>query len=89
MGDCFWQEGPTGLEAVENLIRKTAYIVPKKSDTWSVYYVLFSADGWTEEAQSKAETVMKEIGRRRRWQPFGIRLLDLKEIDNDLVRWSL
>ncbi len=89
LGDCFWQEGPAGLEAVENLIRKTSQIVPKKSDSWSIYYVIFSAGGWTKEAKSRAEEVMKEASRRRRWQPVGIRLIDLKEVDSDLVRWSL
>ncbi len=89
IGDCYWSEEQAGLDKVEELIRKTTHIVPKKSDSWSIYYVLFSANGWTQEAINKSEKLMKEVGRRRRWRPIGIRLLDLKEVDSDLVRWSL
>ena len=89
IGDCFWRQTPVGLDRVEELIRKTTHIVPKKGDAWSIYYVLFSASGWTDEARNKSEKLMKEVGRRRRWQPAGIRLLSLKEVDSDLVRWSL
>lgn len=89
LGDCFWRERPAGSDEVVDLLRKTVHIVPKKSDSWRVYYAIFSASGWTQAAKENAERAMKEIGRRRRWKPAGIRLLSLKEVDNDLVRWSL
>jgi AAA+ ATPase superfamily predicted ATPase len=90
LGDCFWTEEPLGVAAVEELVQKTATIVPKTDQVWSVYYVVFSAKGWTQEARQRAEEAIAEgqPGRRKRWQPVGIRLIDLEELDADLIRWS-
>lgn len=90
LGDCFWTEEPLGIAAVEELVQKTATIVPKSEQMWSVYYVVFSARGWTKEAQRQAEKAIVEgqPGRRKRWQPVGVRLIDLEELDADLIRWS-
>ncbi len=89
LGDCYWQEGPVGLEAIEEIIKKTPNIVPKRKEGWSVYYVLFSARGWTEEAKAKAAQLVDDVGWRRRWRATGIRLLNLDIVDADLVRWSV
>jgi AAA+ ATPase superfamily predicted ATPase len=89
LGDTYWQEGPLDLAAVEELIKKTTFIVPAGSDAWSVYYVIFSAGGWTDEARTQADRLVADSGRRRRWRVAGIRLMDLQEVDADLIRWSL
>jgi AAA+ ATPase superfamily predicted ATPase len=89
LGDCYWGDSPMGLIALDNLVRKTPTIIPKKDGEWAVYYTAFSASGWTDEAHAKAEELLAENGRRRRWRPVGIRLLDLEEVDHDLVRWSV
>lgn len=88
LGDTYWDEGPKGIEAIQELVKKTPAIVPKKGDRWSVYYVLFSAGGWTPEARERAERMVTASARRKRWRPVGIRLLDLEEVDADLVHWS-
>jgi hypothetical protein len=89
LGDCFWTEGPLGVSVVEELVQKTATIVPKNEQMWSVYYVVFSAQGWTEEAKQQAEEMIADgVGRRKRWHPVGIKLIDLAELDADLIRWS-
>lgn len=87
LGDCYWTETPPGITAVEELVQKTAAIVPKGDQVWSVYYIVFSASGWTKEAQQRAEQIVAQ-GQRKRWQAIGIRLVDLKELDADLIRWS-
>jgi hypothetical protein len=91
LGDCYWGESPMGVAAIDELAQKTAVIIPKKDDSWTVYYVLFSAAGWTEEAHAQAEEIVAErqANRRKRWQSVGVKLLDLEELDADLVRWSL
>ena len=89
LGDTYWQEEPQDLAAVEELAKKTAHIVPAGGETWSVYYVAFSAGGWTEQAWARSGQLIEEFGRRRRWQPVGIRLMDLQEVDADLIRWSI
>jgi AAA+ ATPase superfamily predicted ATPase len=89
LGDCYWQDKPMDLEAVRELVKNTSAIIPKKGKAWSVYYVIFSACGWTNEARAEAEQLVADAGRRRRWQPAGIKLLDLEEVDADLRRWSV
>jgi AAA+ ATPase superfamily predicted ATPase len=89
LGDTYWQDGPQDSAAVEELIKKTSYVVPTRGDGWSVYFVAFSAGGWSEEARYEADRLVKGISQRRRWQTAGIRLMDLQEVDRDLVRWSI
>ncbi|MCI0575880.1 MAG: ATP-binding protein [Chloroflexi bacterium] len=89
LGDCYWGNQPLGLEAVEELLKKTPALVPKKDSNWSIYYVIFSSCGWTNDARAQAEQMVMDYGRRRRWQTKGIRLLDLAELDNDLIQWSV
>lgn len=90
LGDCFWDDAPVGPEAIQNLMHKTSIMLPKTNQLWSVYYVLFSASGWTAEAQQMAAEPPAEgqTSRRKRWQSVGIRLVDLQELDKDLRRWS-
>lgn len=90
LGDSFWDEKPMGLDVIEALVQKTSSVLPKDHQEWSVYYVLFSASGWTEEARQQAEQLILDMsqGRRRRWQPVGIRLVDLAELDMNLMEWS-
>lgn len=91
LGDCYWEEEPVGVAAIETLLQKTSTIVPKGNKLWSVYYLLFSASGWTEKARQQAESLVadSQAGRRKRWQPVGIRLIDLDELDADLIEWSV
>ena len=89
LGDTYWLDEPQDLAAVEELAKKTTHIVPAGGGAWSVYYVAFSAGGWTEQARAKAAQLVEDFGRRRRWRPAGIRLMDLQEVDADLIRWSI
>jgi uncharacterized protein len=90
LGDCFWSNERIGPAAIEELVQKTTLIIPKNDQVWSIYYVMFSSQGWTEEAYLRAEQLATEgaSGRRKRWQPVGIRLVDLAQLDADLIRWS-
>lgn len=91
LGDCYWQDAPVEATAVESILQKTSSIIPKDNQTWSVYYVLFSASGWTAAAEEAAATLLADgsNGKRKRWQPVGIRLLSMDELDADLIRWSV
>jgi hypothetical protein len=90
LGDCYWREDPVGPEVIEELMQKTSIMVPKTNQIWSVYYVMFSASGWTAEARELAAQPApdSQSSRRKRWQSVGIRLVDLEELDEDLMRWS-
>jgi hypothetical protein len=89
LGDCYWQGPEDDLQAIEDLVAKTTNIVPAKSGQWRIYYLLFSAKGWSDEARARAEEIAKASSRKRRWQLAGIRLLDLAELDADLELWSI
>ena len=89
LGDSFWREEPVGLESIQDLIRKTGSALPDNED-WKVYYIVFSASGWTTEAEAKAQSLIDSTANRRRrgWCPVGIRLVDLETLDHDLDRWA-
>ena len=89
LGDCYWEDaqGPT---AIEELVQKTATLLPKDDEPWNVYFVLFSAQGWSADAEKQAHRILENrASRSRRWQSLGIRLLDLKQVDDDLATWSV
>lgn len=88
LGDCFWNGRPAGVAALEELVKKTATIVPKDDRKWSVHYVGFSAHGWSKEAEAMARQIATSSNRRRRWQTKGFTLMDLEKLDVDLARWS-
>ncbi len=87
VGNCFWQEMPADIDCILDLVKRTASIVPDEED-WTVYFVGFSAFGWTEQAQEEADTAVQSGRGRRKWHPAGIRLIDLAQLDADLARWS-
>jgi AAA+ ATPase superfamily predicted ATPase len=89
LGNCFWDDGPVDLDAIEGLVRNTSAILPKSGAPWSVFYVAFSSRGWTDRAKEGALRLVRNAGRRRRWRPVGVRLLDLDTVDADLIRWSV
>lgn len=89
LGCAHWKEGPVDLEAILNLAQHTKSILPR-TENWRIYYVGFSAYGWTERAKTEAiKAVSSERTSRTRWEIEGIRLLDLKQVDTDLTRWSV
>ncbi|MCP5096939.1 MAG: ATP-binding protein [Chloroflexi bacterium] len=90
VGNCHWQDEPEDIESIHEMVRRTSSIIPD-GEEWSVYYVGFSAAGWTSEAIAEAEEVVMSgrAGRgRKKWHPVGIRLLDLEQLDADLAKWS-
>lgn len=90
LGCALWRDEPGRLSDIQEVIRLTGNVLPKTED-WRVYYVCFSANGWTDDAQTKANSLLQEEKRGRsriRWEFVGIRLLDLNEVDRDLANWS-
>ncbi|MDX1417606.1 MAG: ATP-binding protein [Candidatus Promineifilaceae bacterium] len=89
IGDCFWREDPIDAKSVEKLIRKTSTILPDH-EGWTVYYLVFSANGWTAKAESQVQTFIEKATSRARksWETAGIRLVTLDQVSSDLDRWS-
>jgi len=91
MGCAHWRsDGLTGLDAIRELVQLTGSVIPR-NEAWRIFYLGFSANGWSTAVQKEAETVI-QVDRnnrsRNRWEVIGIRLLDLAEVDLDLTQWS-
>ena len=93
LGACHWRDEPAGLELIEELAERTRAVVPKDEEGWTVYYLGFARDGWTEAALKQAEQVVDEArpGSRAstQWRVAGVRLLTLAEVDADLEAWTV
>lgn len=72
-------------QVLEQLAKQTGMIISKE-DGWQVYYLGFSANGWTEEALEAAQAGLPPSNKQD-WDVIGVRLLNLEQVDADLVRW--
>ena len=92
LGTCHWDEGPAGLELIEELAERSRSVVPKDEDDWTIYYLGFARDGWAEDAQERAADMLDAArpGSRasNRWRVAGVRLLSLEDVDEDLAQWT-
>jgi AAA+ ATPase superfamily predicted ATPase len=87
LGECKWQTKPVGQGVLRNLVGNTGQIVPKQGQ-WRVLYLGFAREGWTNAAQTFAEaTSVMSVTEPANWQPAGMALLGLSQVDADLYRW--
>jgi hypothetical protein len=86
LGVCSWQSGPVGYGQLTDLISHTGAIVPK-SGKWTVHYLGFAREGWTEEAMTMASEVAQSEDEGSNWTIASARLLDLAQVNDDLIRW--
>ena len=87
LGECKWSPRQVGQEIITDLIAKTESVVPK-AGKWRVFYLGFARGGWTQGASEFAQAVTAKPPRGDNWVAEGMRLLDLKQIDEDLVHWE-
>jgi uncharacterized protein len=87
LGHCFWRDEPVDPALmIERLINKEIVAMLPKGK-WSVYFAGFSSSGWLDTVS--VDALLKEAGKvSRRWEPVGLGLLDLDEVDTDLFRWT-
>lgn len=86
LGACLWNMVPADADSIRELAKRTSAIVPK-DESWSVFYIGFAAGGWQDGADKKATAFVQAAANDRSWEAVGVRLLDLKDIDEDLQRW--
>jgi AAA+ ATPase superfamily predicted ATPase len=87
LGSALWRSTAADPGIVRDLIARTPDTLPKKG-SWSVYYVGFSAGGWTEDAPDLIQKMINRNGSGKNWRATGFKLLDLVQVDADLCRWS-
>ncbi len=90
VGNCFWNEesAPVDSAVIQDLLTATSALVPKKSDNWTVHYLVFAAGGWTDDAAALADTLPSGDSTAPSWDIASVRLLDLDDVVTDLMRWS-
>jgi hypothetical protein len=76
-----------GRSALQELEAKTDEMLPGEG-RWKVYYLGFARSGWTVEAQRYADDLESRASRGEDWQALGMKLLDLKQVDQDLADWT-
>jgi hypothetical protein len=86
--ECKWTLSPVDRDVLSRLVEeKTGRIVPEQGH-WRVYTLGFSRSGWTPEALAYPENLQLQKPAGKNWQMVGMRLLSLKQVDQDLERWS-
>ena len=86
---CCWGNELASKEFITDLIKKTSLVVPANEETWSVYFIGFSANGWQQGIETEAKKLAEQKAKNKNWQPVGIQLLDLHKVDMDLLRWRV
>ena len=91
VGSCYWQTESLDFGLIQEMVKRSQVILSADRSDYSVYYLGFSAVGWSDEVKGQAEKYVATLGSGRvktSWHPSGIRLLSLDEIDRDLTRWA-
>lgn len=87
LGTCHWTDAPVGAEALRTLFNNANDVTPKRGE-WTVDFVGYSAQGWSEDAQALAAQVAVNGEAGNNWQAKNCRLLSLEDIYADMKRWS-
>jgi AAA+ ATPase superfamily predicted ATPase len=87
LGECKWNNHPTGTDVLKSLIAKTDKVLPREGH-WHIYYLGFSRCGWKQSALDFARDFSNQGIGGDRWQAKGILLRDLNEIDQELADWT-
>jgi uncharacterized protein len=87
LGYCFWGNEPVEPALlIEQLINRDVITMLPKGK-WSVYFVGFSSSGWLDTLT--VDDLLQEAAKvSRKWDPVGVRLSDVNEVDADLFRWA-
>jgi uncharacterized protein len=87
LGECKWGTQEVGQTVLEDLVRKTAEIIPKQGQ-WRVLYLGFARAGWSQQAYTFAQQVKATQPAGNNWRTMGMQLVALDQIDNDLANWT-
>jgi uncharacterized protein len=88
LGECKWTISRVDQNVLVKLIEeKTSRIIPEQGN-WRVYYLGFSRSGWTSDALAYQQRIQNQLPSGKNWQVIGIRLVDLRQVDQDLEKWT-
>lgn len=87
LGECKWGPQLMGRNVLVDLVNKSAEIVPKQGQ-WRILYVGFARAGWSEPAHQYAQELKRTQPASSNWRCVDMQLVDLKQVDTDLARWT-
>ena len=87
VGCAQWNDEPANTERFADMLERLSALIPKQG-RWQIYLMGFAAGGWEEGARERAETLVEEMKKSKHWQPAGIQLVNLDQVDADLIRWG-
>lgn len=88
LGECKWTLSPVDQEVLSKLVMEKANKLIPDQGNWRIYCLGFSRSGWTNEAFAYQKTIQNLPPSGKNWKVVGIRLLDLKQVDHDLEKWT-
>ncbi|MCB8980762.1 MAG: ATP-binding protein [Ardenticatenaceae bacterium] len=86
LGSCHWTSAPVGVEALRTLMKSADNVTPKRGE-WTVDFVGFSLQGWTDGAKELAAAITADGEARKNWRSHSCRLLNLEDVYADLKQW--
>lgn len=86
LGSCHWTAAPMGVDALRALIKSADNVTPKRGE-WTVEFVGFSLQGWTDGAKELAAAITSDGESRKNWRSQSCRLLNLEDVYADLKKW--
>ena len=87
LGECKWGRQVMDWDVMNGLVEKTSKVVPSEGQ-WTIYYLGFARQGWTETARQFAAQFAASGLQGANWKAIGMHLLNLDQVDQDLVAWS-
>ena len=88
LGECKWTLKKVDKKVMSILVEEKVKKIIPKNGLWKVYFLGFSRSGWTDNAFSYQDEINNDPIRGENWFSTGMRLLTLKDIDQDLMEWS-
>jgi hypothetical protein len=87
LGECKWTLGPMDAGVLRGLVEK-AKLAMSARDDWQVYFIGFSKNGFTRDAEDFARAIDKARPAGSPWAIAGCLLIVLHRLDRDLADWA-
>lgn len=88
LGECKWDRHVMDVGALQKLIEKTEKVIQSEGQ-WTVYYLGFARNGWTEDAHTFAKSIASANLQGNNWRAAGMLLRDLEQVDAELQSWTM
>lgn len=86
IGSCHWSSNAAGVDALRALIKNADNVTPKRGE-WTVEFIGFSAQGWSDGAKELAAAITTDGEAKKNWRSHSCRLLNLEDVYADLKKW--